>query len=267
MNRPAWNAAALAWILPFLAAFSLRTSGASTNLVFASGSIACQVVAPGDAIPQGLLTALPVAMNSAVEHIGAPAAPAHLVLRLQEPPSWYKRFKALFRSEAAAVQEGDEIRVQAGDDPLKLAFRIGHELSHWLACKRHPVRPPLWLDEGLAQLVAADAAATCARTCKQSLARPRPPRLDQNLFGLEELAALAEYPRSADRSAAFYWQAEALVGGIRKRLGPGDFATYLGLLSVSRAPGWQVPLRERWYFSDWDFGWLAEQIRPKTASP
>jgi hypothetical protein len=31
---------------------------------------------------------------------------------------------------------------------------------------------------------------------------------------------------------------------------------------VPNPPNWQVPLRERWYFSDWDFHWLAEQIRP-----
>ena len=43
-------------------------------------------------------------------------------------------------------------------------------------------------------------------------------------------------------------------------------AVYLGLLSAPDAPGWQAPLRERWYFSDWDVNWLAEQIRPKNES-
>ena len=74
---------------------------------------------------------------------------------------------------------------------------------------------------------------------------------------------LAAYPQNAARSAAFYWQAEALVQAIRKRLGPAEFALYFGLLSGSQPPDWQAPLRERWYFSDWDFTWLAEQIRPK----
>lgn len=254
---------AMALVLFSLSASPLCAQGVSTNLAFAGGRIACEIVATRDAVPERVLEVLPLAMKTALEHVGAPAEPARLTIRLLEPPSFYKRAKALFRVEAFALQTGDEIRLQPGDDPLKLAFRLGHELAHWLAYKRHPARPPLWLDEGLAQMVGGAAADICARTSKQSLNRPRPPNLDQNLFALAELIALQAYPMVEPRSAAFYWQAEALVRAIHKRLGPAEFAVYLGLLSVPDSPNWQAPLRERWYFSDWDFTWLARQIRPE----
>lgn len=258
---------AMVLILLSLPASQSRAQGASTNLAFGAGQIACEVISTRDSIPELVLSALPIAMNTALEQIGPPAEPARLTIRLLAPPSFYKRAKALFRVEAFAIQTGDEIRLQPGKDPLKLTFRIGHELAHWLAYKRHPVRPPLWLDEGLAQLVGAASADVCARMSKQLLERPQPSKLGQNLFALDELTALQAYPKTEDRSAAFYWQAEALVQAIHKRLGPAEFASYLGLLSAPHPPPWQAPLRERWYFSDWDFNWLAEQIRPDGNHP
>ncbi len=252
----------LALIMLSLSAALLCAKGASTNLSFADGHISCEIISPRDPVPALVLKVLPMAFSAALDHVGPPSEPARLTLRLLDPPPFYKRVKALFRVEAFATQQGDEIQLHPGSDPLKLAFRIGHELSHWLAYTRHPVRPPLWLDEGLASLVGAAAAETCARTLKQSLQRPPPPELADNLFSLDELIALKAYPQTEDRSAAFYWQAEALVQAIRKRLGAAEFSVYLDLLSSPDAPDWQAPLRERWYFSDWDFGWLARQIQP-----
>lgn len=250
-----------------LAAWPGLVQGETATVAFAAGQISVQVVAERGAIPPLALSALPLAMAAAVEHVGAPAAPATLTLRLLAPPSFYKRLKALFRIEAFAEQEDDEIRLYPGDDPLKLAFRLGHELAHWLVGHRHPARPPLWLDEGLAQLVGSASAETCARVHKQTLERPPPAALAKNLFTLPELTALADYPGSAPRSAAFYWQAEALVRAIHRKLGREDFAVYLGLLAAPHPPAWDQPLRDKWYFSDWDLNWLAEQIRPASPAP
>lgn len=243
-----------------------RAQATSTNLTFADDQIACEISTRQEALPELVLATLPIAMKAALEAIGNPSEPVRLAIRLQEPPPFYKRLKSLFRVEAFAVQENDEIRLHAGSDPLKLAFRLGHELSHWLIYKRYSVRPPLWLDKGLAQRIGATAADTCARVHQQDLGRPRPPKLDESLFRLDELIALQTYPTSAARSAAFYWQAEALVRAIHQRLGPAEFAVYFGLLCASDASAWDAPLRERWYFSDWDLNWLAEQIRPDSKS-
>lgn len=250
----------MAWF--FLSATLLCARGASTTLSFAEGAITCEIVSLREPISERVLSALPIAMNAALEQVGAPAKPARLTLRLLETPPFYKRVKALFRVEAFATQEGDEIRLRPGDDPLKLAFRLGHELSHWLVFKGHPARPALWIDEGLAQRVGAAAAETLARTQKQIVERPRPPKLASNEFALDELIGLQAYPKTEARSAAFYWQAEALVNALYGRLGVKEFNVYLGLLASPSPPDWQKPLRERWYFSDWDFEWLSQQIRP-----
>ena len=204
---------------------------------------------------------LPIAMNTALEQVGAPSKPARLTIQLQAPPSLIQRAKAWFFVESLASQHEDEIRVQVEGEDLKIVFRLAHEISHWLVFNHYPARPPLWLDEGLAQRVGTLAADTCARTETRSLQRPRPDQLEQNLFAIDELTGLQTYPKREARSAAFYWQAEALVNAIQSRLGPAEFKVYLGLLSTPNAPHWQAPLRERWYFSDWDFNWIAQQIR------
>lgn len=260
-NRAAWLSAVLG-----LVPLALRAQETVTNLTFDDGRMACAIVAPQAEVPGLVLECLPVAMKSALETIGTPPAPARLTIRLQAPPPFYKRLKALFSAEASAVQNGDEIEVHAGDDPLKLSFRLGHELAHWLASRKYPVRLPLWLDEGLAQFVGTAAAETSARVHKQNLERPMPGKLADNLYRLDELVALRGYPGKPARAAAFYWQAEALVRALHKRLGAAEFATYLELLCVPNPPAWQAPLRERWYFSDWDMNWLAEQIRPATTA-
>ena len=264
MNRPLRASAIfLVWIFPAL--FLSGAQGATIRQVFADGRITCEISARTE-IPDIATLVLPIAMKAALERVGPPQEPARLEIRLLDPPPFYKRAKALFQAEAFAIQTGDEIALHPGKDPLKLAFRLGHELTHWLVYKRYPQRPPLWLDEGLAQMVAAEAAETTARTRKQNLERPRPPKLESHLFTLNELVGLQAYPPSTARSAAFYWQAEALVRALFGRLGTAEFAVYLALLSAPEAPNWQVPLRERWYFSDWDMHWLAEQIRPRPAT-
>ena len=235
------------------------------RLAFADGRISCLLVAENEDKPDAVLAVLPMAMNTALEFIGPPDQPTRLTVRQQGSPTFLDRLKTFFRPAPAAVQQGDEILVSAGDEPLKLAFRLAHECSHWLVQQKHPAKPPLWLDEGLASLVGAAAADTCARVYKQTLDRPPPARLEQSLFRLDELAALHTYPETSDRSAAFYWQAEALVGAIRQKLGPVEFMTYLGLLCAPERPDWKAPLRERWYFSDWDLQALARQIQPSQA--
>ncbi|MGD9612152.1 MAG: hypothetical protein AB7V22_04535 [Kiritimatiellia bacterium] len=266
MNRSLRRDSAIFLFLASLALHPLGAQGATARQVFAEGRIVCAWSAPKE-IPEWALAVMPIAMEAALERIGPPAEPVRLEIRLLAPPPFYKRAKALVQAEAFATQTGDEIALHPGNDPLKLAFRLGHELAHWLVYKRLPARPPLWLDEGLAQMVAAEAAETCARTRKQDLERPRPPKLEAHLFTLDELIDLQAYPRSSARSAAFYWQVEALVRALAGKLGAAEFAVYLGLMSRPNAPAWQAPLRERWYFSDWDVNWLAEQIRPKNEIP
>ena len=239
-----------------------RAQEASTVLTFADDRISVAVVSPAGPVPEQVLSVLPIAMKSALEQVGAPVHTNQLTIRLQAPSSLPQRTLSWFRTDPAAVQRNDEIRLHPDDDPLKLAFRIGHELSHWLVYKQYPARPPLWLDEGLAQIVAADAARACARPLRQDLARPLPAQLDRHLLSIDDLTALQAYPRAEAPSAAFYWQAERLVQAIRDRLGSREFSAYLALLCSSNPPVWQIPLRERWYFTDWDVNWLAEQIRP-----
>ena len=108
------------------------------------------------------------------------------------------------------------------------------------------------------------AAAVAASARRSESAKSMDCKFHSAWIGVRcpEAAAAA----SAARSAAFYWQAEALAGALRGRLGPAEFQVFIGLVAVPQPPDWPALLRERWYFSDWDIDWLAGQIRPAPAT-
>lgn len=251
-------------LLLFVATWAFGSEPQLRQMSFADGRISCRIVAEEEDALDLAVAVLPIAMNAGLELIGPPARPAQITVQLKTAPTFLARFIHLFRPEPAASQHEDEITVGDEKDPLKLGFRLSHEFSHWLVQKQFAAQPPLWLDEGLANLAGMETADTCARVFKRNLERPIPPRLEQNLFSLEELVALQTYPADAARAAAFYWQAEALVNAIRKKLGPRKFIHYLEFLCSPETRDWAKPLREQWYFSDWDFQFLARQIRPGT---
>lgn len=230
------------------------------RLEFAEGRVVCLIKTDDKEVPDIVGAVLPIAMRCVLEEIGAPPEPATLTIRLEKPPRFYKRSKALMPVEALAVQDGDEIRLHPGSDPLKLAFRLGHELSHWLVYKQHPARPPLWLDEGLANRMGSAAAEAAARPLSQTIERPPPGNIAKHLEPLDALLVRTTYPRKPLEVAAFYWQAETLVDALRDKLGRDAFRDYLGLLSAPEQPPWDAPLRETWYFNDADFQWLSERI-------
>jgi hypothetical protein len=232
------------------------------HLEFADGRIVCEIVPEAGAVPELVVSTLRVVMRTALEHLGPPPEPARLTVRLLKPRPFYKRPKMLFHAEALAMQQGDEIFLHPGDDPLRLAFRLGHEIAHWLVYTQYPVRPPLWLDEGLANWTGRMAAEAVARPLKQTVERPEPAKLERHLFTLDELLALTAYPRKPAEVGAFYWQAESLVAALHQKLGQEAFRAYLAKQCVPEPPPWDVPLRTDWYFNDADFRWLAEQIRP-----
>jgi hypothetical protein len=237
---------------------------AETVLEFADGRVRCVVEAGGQDTMEMARTAA-LAMNVALRTLPPPGEPATLEIRLLSPPPFYKRW---FGADAPhGVQHDDEIALLPEADGVKLAFRLAHEMSHWLVAKANPQRPPLWLDEGLAQRIGAQAAAAAGRTEKRGLARTPPDGWEAHALSLGELVGLDAYGDSPAAAGAFYWQAERLVDALWERLGRDDFLTYLSILSTPPVPGWQAPLRERWWFNDADFEALARAIAPQPANP
>jgi hypothetical protein len=233
-------------------------------LEFADGHVRCVVEAKGTG-GEDLARSADLAMKVALRTLPPPDAPATLTIRLLSPPPFYKRW--LGADAPHGLQHDDEIALLPEEDGVKLAFRLAHEMSHWLAAKTNPQRPPLWLDEGLAQRIGAQAAAAAGRTEKRGLARTPPDGWETHALSPDELAALDAYGASPEEAGAFYWQAESLVDALFDRLGRDDFLAYLSILSTPPVPGWQVPLREHWWFNDADFDALARAIAPQPVNP
>lgn len=235
-----------------------------TVLEFADGRVRCVVEASSPDM-DNLVHAADLSMKAALRTLPPPEESATLEIRLLSPPPFYKRW---FGADTPhGMQRDDEIALLPEADGVKLAFRLAHEMSHWLVAKANPQRPPLWLDEGLAQRIGTQAAAAAGRTEKRGLARTPPDGWEVHALSLGELVGLDAYGDSPAAAGAFYWQAERLVDAIFERLGRDDFLAYLSILSTPPVPGWQEPLRERWWFNDADFEALARAIAPQPANP
>ncbi len=229
-------------------------------LEFAGGRILCTI----HGADSGMDSMVSLAMNTVLRTLPPPEERATLAIRFLPPPPFYRRW--LGSDVPHGYQSGGEIAIRPEPDNVKLAFRLAHEMTHWLLEATHSQRPPLWLDEGLAQRIGAQAAAAAGRTEKRGLARTPPDGWEQHALTPDELAALGGYGESPAAAAAFYWQAERLVDALCERLGRDDFLAYLSILSTPPVPEWQTPLRERWWFNDADFEALARAIAPASQS-
>lgn len=153
---------------------------------------------------------------------------------------------------------GGAIAVTASADPLKTAFRAGHECAHAvLALQFGAGVLPLWLEEGLAQLAGWRAADAFARTSGLQ-SRPVPP--PEPWLDFDALVAADGYPGDPASVAAFYWQSALLVRALHARLGPAAF----GELLSAAASGGDVSahLREKCWFADGDFERLRRAVLP-----
>lgn len=245
----------------FSAAPAPTTATADATRTFAEGRLLVRW--ESGPIPPDIDRALAIAVPAALEVLPPPPDPATVVLRPLPAPSRWSRLLNRKRPLPNALHSKGLVQISPEGDLDALAFRLAHEFSHELALCAFPSRPPLWLDEGLAQFVAARAAAAAARSNGRTAVRVPPENLASAAYTLDALTALADYPSTPDAAAAFYWQAELLVTRLHAALGPRAFLDYLRALSAPDAPPWQEPLRRDYYFNDDDFAALERHVLPK----
>jgi hypothetical protein len=153
---------------------------------------------------------------------------------------------------------GESISVTASADPLKTAFRAGHEGAHAVLAMRFGAAVlPLWLEEGLAQLAGWRAAEAFART--ESLqSHPVPP--PEPWLDFDTLVSLSDYPADPAAVAAFYWQSALLVRTLHARLGPAAFSDFLS--AAASGTNLSSYLKEKCWLSDADLSRLRRSVLP-----
>ena len=255
----------LALLLP---ACAPAPSPVRIDLAFTPSAPPALTFTPPDAADPDALHTWRAAAHAALDIVRLPAnAPSPAVLHIDWLPAARRRLALTptldLRPDAVGALHGSTLALRAAGDPLLDAFRAGHECSHYLLALRAPRPYPLWLDEGLAQLVAYRAAETAARRLSLDVRRTPPPDLASAAYPPEELVALADYPAAPARSAAFYWQSALLVRAIHARLGPDAFQTWLDDLSADPPPpDWFAPLATRYWMDETDRAALLAQALP-----
>jgi hypothetical protein len=113
-------------------------------------------------------------------------------------------------------------------------FRVGllaHELSHAVVARFYPrSRWPLWLNEGLAEHM---AAASVAARKNQSVGRHLDP-LPHATWTVEQLEARATYPADPVGRVAFYQSSERVVRFLFRGLPPERFTAFLDAILAGK---------------------------------
>lgn len=141
------------------------------------------------------------------------------------------------RPDSVAMKIGRELYFK--DDPglRKRPDRVSHEVVHLRLERVYSLRVPLWLNEGLAGYFGWKSAEEMARARGIVLTRNRPPIEPRELFGLEELLMLDDYPAEPERARVLYRQSEELVAVLSFRLGPERLPGFIQAMCQGKPGG------------------------------
>jgi len=136
------------------------------------------------------------------------------------------------RRDGLAMRLGREIYFQSGDLPENRPDRIMHEMVHVRLGDFYPSIPHA-LDEGLASYLGWTFAARYQSGKNLSLVRRHPPLQEKDLYTLEELLTLRDYPRGKSRIHALYRQSELLIEQLVERGGMSGLKKIMNELAAN----------------------------------
>lgn len=136
-------------------------------------------------------------------------------------------------SWAAAFVGGRIMYLQDLGDTEANADIIAHEMSHLVLNRFFRHRPPLWLDEGLAEwyrVVGYRAFKGQRADPRRTLGRVRNP------YDLETLFSMRGYPQDREDVSRYYETSRHLVGMLMLEKGMEEFVRFLQLITVEGRP-------------------------------
>ena len=131
------------------------------------------------------------------------------------------------REDGLAVQTGRELYFKDDDAMRVRPDRIFHEIVHLRLRELHGEALPLWLDEGLANHYGWFHAVEYNRLRGIELTREFPALEEQELFTLQDVLAMRDYPESPARAKIFYRQAEVMVRLMNERFSRGEMERFV----------------------------------------
>jgi hypothetical protein len=134
------------------------------------------------------------------------------------------------REDGLAVQTGRELYFKDDDAMQARPDRLFHEIVHLRLRELHGEALPLWLEEGLANHYGWRHAVDYNRLRGIELTREFPMLDERELFNLQDLLELRDYPESPARARIFYRQAEAMVRLLDERFSRSKMTRFLEMM-------------------------------------
>ena len=148
------------------------------------------------------------------------------ILIFHSPRTWAAFLAAMpdLPSWSASLVEGTAMFLQQADDTRSGGGRLAHEMTHLVMNRFFTGRPPLWLQEGLAEYY-GEFAWSAFKGIKKSRRAAFPPL--RNPYPLASLLAATAYPVEPAAVSAFYETSRYLVGFLLLDHPPDVFPSFL----------------------------------------
>lgn len=172
---------------------------------------------------------------------------SHIVV-VRNPEEW-KEFLATADSAptwAAAYVHGMVMYLQDTGSSKSNANILAHEMSHLVLNRFFVHRPPIWLNEGLAEWygnVGHSAFKGKKVDVEKGLGRIREP------YGVAELTSMRDYPQGDEQVSRFYNTSQQLVGMLMLSKDQPTFVAFLKAITVE-GKSFMAPLSEVYNIPD-----------------
>ncbi|MGA0332500.1 MAG: SHD1 domain-containing protein [Kiritimatiellia bacterium] len=169
-----------------------------------------------------------------------------VVVRNQEEWRTFLRNARNAPEWSAAYVQGMVMYLQDTGNSTQNANILAHEMSHLVLNRFFRMRPPVWLNEGLAEWygnVGHSAFKGKKLDVEKGLGKLRDP------YPVEELTAMTTYPADPADISRFYNTSQQLVGMLMLRKDPAAFVEFLQAITV-QGLSFERPLAEVYEIQD-----------------
>ncbi|HMP89439.1 MAG TPA: hypothetical protein PJ991_04520 [Kiritimatiellia bacterium] len=135
------------------------------------------------------------------------------------------------RRDGLAMHIGRELYMKDDKDQARRPDRVAHEVIHLRLSDAFSGHIPLWLDEGLAEYYGWLFAVEYHSRRDVLLFRNFPPLEERDLIPSGKFFVMNEYPLSEKNVKAFYRQADEMIGILSGHFLPGDWKTFLSIMT------------------------------------
>jgi hypothetical protein len=199
--------------------------------------------------------------------LGLPSSPPKTqVFQVQNEKLWNNLLRgAGFRPDGLAFHYENEIFLKADAAQGARPDRVPHEIVHARLHRAYGADVPLWLDEGLANVLGWRVAVAYARGQAKALTRNHEAMDPARVMNLSDLSAIKAYPDDPVTAGVYYREVEEVIAAVADKLGDERMLEFIRAVCQDKS-GIRETLKSGFGYSDENLERLEDLVRERTIS-